>query len=231
MESASVTFDQAAEQYDLQLQQGLDLSGENPDYFVQGRVDFVARELTKLKLPAHSILDFGSGVGNAALALRDSFSAEEVIGLDCSEESIHKARQRYPEKPFEWCSEARPNFVRRFDLAYTSGVFHHIAPGERQAHLEDIYGWLKPGGIFAFFENNPWNPGTRWVMSRIPFDRDAICLSMIESKNRLRSAGFRILQSKSLFYFPRMLSPLRPLEGILQHIPLGAQYVVLATRD
>lgn len=41
---------------------------------------------------------------------------------------------------------------------------------------------LRPGGVFAFWEINPWNPGTRHVMSRIPFDRDAIMLTPPEAR-------------------------------------------------
>ena len=36
---------------------------------------------------------------------------------------------------------------------------------------------LLTGGVLALFENNPWNPGTRLVMKRIPFDRNAQTIS------------------------------------------------------
>jgi hypothetical protein len=67
-------------------------------------------------------------------------------------------------------------------------------------------------------------------MSRIPFDRDAICLSPIEARRRLRAAGFQVLQTRYLFFFPRKLSLLRPVERHLARLQLGAQYVVLARR-
>jgi len=60
--------------------------------------------------------------------------------------------------------------------------------------LKNILGALKPGGLFAFWENNPWNPGTRIVMSRIPFDRDAEIISPPAAKRLLRRAGFSILE-------------------------------------
>jgi len=44
------------------------------------------------------------------------------------------------------------------DLAYCNGVFHHIAPDARPEALAMIRDALKPGGLFAFWENNAWNP-------------------------------------------------------------------------
>jgi hypothetical protein len=40
-------------------------------------------------------------------------------------------------------------------------------------------------------ENNPWNPGTRYVMSRIPFDRDAIPLTPSAARHLLKRAALR----------------------------------------
>jgi hypothetical protein len=89
---------------------------------------------------------------------------------------------------------------------------------------------LKPGGLFALFENNPWNPGTRYVMSKIPFDRDAVMLRASETSRRLVDGGFEILTVDFLFVFPALLRWLRPLERHLASVPLGAQYLVLGRR-
>lgn len=89
---------------------------------------------------------------------------------------------------------------------------------------------LRPGGYFAFWENNPWNPGTVAIMRRIPFDRDAIMISPTEARRLLGAAGFEVVSVDSLFYFPRMLSWLRPLEPALSRLPLGGQYLALARR-
>ena len=69
------------------------------------------------------------------------------------------------------------------------------------------------------------------VMSRIPFDRDAIPLSLPVAKRLLRAAGFtKPAEGWSLFYFPRALGFLRFTESALAGLPLGAQYCVLATK-
>ncbi len=86
-------------------------------------------------------------------------------------------------------------------------------------------------GCLRFFENNPLNPGTRYVMSRIPFDRDAITLTPWNARALLRSAGFDILGTDYLFYFPKVLSALRKVEPLLAKLPFGAQYLVLCRKS
>ena len=93
-----------------------------------------------------------------------------------------------------------------------------------------VFRRLRPGGLFALWENNPWNPGTRYVMSRIPFDRDAVPLAPPEARRLVRACGFEVLRTDFLFLFPRALRLMRPLEARLSRLPLGAQYQVLCRR-
>ncbi len=118
-----------------------------------------------------------------------------------------------------------------FDLAYCNGVFHHIAPGQRLEALALIHGALCAGGLFSFWENNPWSPATRYVMSRCAFDRDAILLSPPEARALLRRGGFQILRTDFRFIFPRVLRAFRPIEDALYRLPLGAQYQVLCRAE
>ena len=116
------------------------------------------------------------------------------------------------------------------DLVYCNGVFHHIPPKNRPAALSYIASSLRPGGVFALWENNPWNPGARMVMHRIPFDRDAILVWPRQARCLVRDAGLRYLRTEYRFVFPHMLRALRPLEDSVASLPLGAQYCVLSER-
>ena len=89
---------------------------------------------------------------------------------------------------------------------------------------------LRPNGFFALWENNPWNPGARLVMSRIPFDRDAIMLSAREARKLITAAGLQVIRTDYRFIFPRFLSALRPIEELAVRLPLGAQYQVLCQK-
>lgn len=220
-------FDRSAE-YAAMLERGLRLSGEGRDFFMQGRVGALCAELTA---PPRCILDFGCGTGETAAYLARRFPQAEVQGLDTAENAIAFATRAHGSERVRFARAAALDAVGAFDLVYANGVFHHIPPARREAALRSIHRALVPGGRFAFFENNPWNPGARWVMRRIPFDRDAIPIAPPEARRLLASGGFReIAAPRFLFWFPRFLAPLRRLEPALVRVPLGAQYFFLATR-
>jgi SAM-dependent methyltransferase len=227
---SSPEFNAFAENYDAALQRGISLSGENKDYFIAGRVRWLRRRLAHLgKLPASPvILDYGCGTGSAFPQLREVFSASRVVGVDVSTVEVDIARKNHP-----WAAVYTPDDLPadvKADIVYCNGTFHHIPLAQRSAAMKLVFDHLRPGGFFGLWENNPWNPGTRWVMSRIPFDRDAITLSAAETRGLVRAAGFEVVRTDFLFIFPRFLSPLRKMESALSRLPLGAQYQVLCVR-
>ncbi len=116
-------------------------------------------------------------------------------------------------------------------MVYCNGVFHHIPPAQRAQTVNYIWHSLRPGGLFALWENNPWNPGTRYVMSKIPFDHDAITLVPPEARDLLRQGGFEIIRTDFLFLFPKPLKSLRWIEPWLRAMPLGGQYQVLCRKS
>ena len=220
-------FDRFAHSYDEDLAKSLAVTGESREFYAQKRIDWTAECLERLGHPVRRILDYGCGDGANVPMLGARFNAEHVLGVDVSAESIAVARQsnRSPRLQFLCTDEWTPDGT--VDLAFTNGVFHHIPPAEREACLEGIRRSLRHGGLFAFWENNPWNPGTQFVMSRCAFDEHAIKISPRYAKQLLSRAGFKILRTDSLFYFPRQLSFLRPAESWLRPLPLGGQYMVL----
>jgi len=218
--------------YDSDLNQGISLSGEGKDFFASGRLEQVAHRLSSHKIPAPiRILDYGCGPGNATLALSERWPQATVIGVDTSESLISVARANAADSP--QCRFYTPDTLppdQSFDLVYCNGVFHHIPVAEREDVLSWIHDRMAPGAVFALWENNSWNPGTRWVMRRIPFDRDAILLSPRYAVRMLRKAGYEIMSYDFAFIFPKFLKALRPLERVLCKLPLGAQYQVVCRK-
>jgi SAM-dependent methyltransferase len=224
-------FDAVATSYEAALQQGLCLSGEGPDYFAERRIAWTRRLLEGSTI--RSALDFGCGVGLAAPRLAEHFQPATVWGFDPSTAAIARAERDHRNcstTRFEFLSDGSALPAGEIDLAYCNGVFHHIPPADRLAALATIRRALRPGGWLALWENNPWNPGTRWVMRRIPFDRDAIVLSPPQTRRMLRAAGFHVIRTDAWFLFPRALSWLRPIESLVHRLPVGGQYVVLARK-
>lgn len=223
-------FDDFAEDYDEVLDKALSASGENRYYFLHGRIRWLVSCLQRLQEHPRIVLDYGCGTGAASSLFINLLDAEFVTGVDVSPKSLAVARQTFgsPRTQFLLFDQYQPR--EQVDLVYCNGVFHHIPPRERGAALDYIYRSLRPGGLFAFWENNPWNPGTRYVMARCPFDDEAITLSVREARRLLRTIRFHILRTDFLFVFPRRLKWLRALEPFITGLPLGGQYQVLCRK-
>jgi len=227
---AKPAFDAYASDYDAALAEGLSVSGESKDYFAQGRIEHLSGRLRGLQFLPRSILDFGCGTGTNVNFLLGLEGVTSLLGVDVWESSLKVARKTIPDHraSFSLMDQYRPD--GRMDLVFTNGVFHHIPPPERAGAMDYIFRALRPGGVLVFCENNPWNPGTRYVMSRIPFDRDAITLSAVEAKGLIRTCGLDVLSTDFLFIFPKTLGFLRNLERHLVRYPIGAQYQVLCRK-
>jgi SAM-dependent methyltransferase len=218
-------FDRYATSYDTALSHALTVSGESKEYFARARIIYLKGCLDTLNIPVKSVLDFGCGVGSGSKLLGELLGATHVLGVDVSARSIEAARQSNPDARFLTLDEYMPS--AEADLVFCNGVFHHIPPRERLDAIGVVFRALRREGLFAFWENNPWNPGARYVMSRCEFDRDAAMLSAPQAQRLLRDGGFEIVQTNYLFIFPRLLRVLRGCELQLSRWPLGAQYQVL----
>ncbi|HWX40850.1 MAG TPA: class I SAM-dependent methyltransferase [Blastocatellia bacterium] len=223
-------FDAYAADYDAALHQGLAATGEDKDYFASGRIAWLGHCLKRLRDAPRSAMDFGCGTGSATPFLFEHIGVESVLGLDVSPASVETAQKTHTSDAATFLLFDQYDPAAQIDLAFSNGVFHHIVPNERPQAVDYLYRSLRAGGLLAVWENNPWNPGTRYVMSRIPFDRDAITLTAGEARALLRAGGFEILRTDFLFIFPRALGMLRGLERFVTRLPLGGQYQILCRK-
>ncbi len=223
-------FDSYSHDYDTALHQGISVSGENKDYFARGRIAWLRKCLRQLGYPARKILDFGCGTGSATPFFQEYFQPEQFVGIDVSEKSIEIASRKYGSNKIHFYLIDELNEQNTFDMVFCNGVFHHIPLAKRQEAVRKIFQLLKPGGYLAFWENNPWNPGTRYIMSRIPFDRDAITLSKSNAKELLSKSGFDIISTNFLFIFPHVFRIFRKFEILFRRLPIGAQYQILCRK-
>ncbi len=229
-DSRSREFDRYSADYDRALNQGISVSGENKEYFASGRVRWLRRRLAECSMSPETVLDFGCGVGTSCRYLLEIESVRSLVGVDVSSECLKEAARAYAgtRARFHTADDRAPG--TDVDLAFCNGVFHHIPVERRSAAVKYVRDALRPGGVFALWENNPWSPGARYVMNRIPFDWDAVPLSAPAASQMLVAGGFEILTVDFLFIFPRIVRGLRPLERFVTRLPLGAQYLVLARK-
>jgi SAM-dependent methyltransferase len=224
------SFDAYAQDYEGALNRGLSLTGESRDFYALRRVEITRECSERIGLSAKAVGDYGCGTGDTLPILRDVLGAVRLVGLDPSTASLAEARRRHAASSVEWSTPDAAETAamqNQLDAVYCNGVFHHIPPPLRLEAARQIMHLLRPGGCWFFWENNPFNPGTRWVMSRIPFDRDAITLRPGEARRLGEDVGGKWMQTTFHFYFPNALKACRGAERWLRRLPLGGQYLVV----
>jgi len=212
-------FDKYAESYSSDLKNSIPAGFRTIEYFSTYKVELAKRLAGKT--PSR-ILDFGCGIGQCSLHLVGHFTQSEVVGFDVSEDSLKIARPRIPQANFtsDWDQVA----TQKYDLIFTSNVFHHIDPDEHLLWLGRLKAVLNPGGSLVIFEHNPINPLTRMVFKRCIFDQDATMIGQAKFLELAEKVGFLHRTSKYTLFFPGSLKFLAPLEKFLGWLPLGAQY-------
>jgi SAM-dependent methyltransferase len=221
-------FDRYAQDYDLLLDDAISVSGETKDYFARARISLLSKGFGSVAIRVESVLDFGCGIGSATPHFFECLPVKRVLGVDLSGEMIDTANRIYGSDRAKFISLAEYQPREEFDLVFCNGVFHHIPKAERAAALNVIRRSLQAQGVFSFWENNPWNPGARYIMKKCAFDKDAETISPPKARRMLTRAGFHIINTRYHFVFPRVLRALRATEPLLAALPIGAQYHVLS---
>jgi SAM-dependent methyltransferase len=224
-------FDRTAREYERLFERWLRIAGASREHFARSRLNWLARLLREREIAPRRVMDFGCGTGMSLGLLADILEAEQVIGLDTSEESLAVARESAGSRCVELATPAKHLPQQNLDLVFCNGVFHHIPVAERVTVVNYIHRCLRPGGIFALWENNPWNPVHTFAMKHSEIDKNAIPLSPPESRRLVSLERFQVIRTDYLFFLPGPFRWLRSLEKWLIKVPLGAQYQVFARKN
>lgn len=225
-----MSLDGYALTYDQALSRGVSLSGEAPEWFARQRLLIVKAYLEQHSRRPQNILEFGCGTGNHIPLFRRTFEPNRIIGVDISRPSLRVAQIRHGAEDLTLTHPWEFDQPGTMDLIYVNGVFHHIPAVEHEGWLQFLMRALAPGGMLALFDNNPYSLAARLVMRLIPFDRDAVMVNPYRFKRLIHNTGFDATELSFHFLFPRCLRPLRRVEPMLQKLPLGAQYVLFASK-
>ena len=224
-------FDRYSSVYTQEIEKSVGFIGHDHTFFLQVKADLLIN-LIERRLGAASdvrVLDVGCGIGTLDQILIEEVSS--LDGVDTSGESILRAKQGIEQATFQhYDGEILPYEDNRFDLVFTVCVIHHVKQTQWQSFVSEMARVSCPGGIVVIVEHNPFNPLTRLVVNRCPFDDDAILLPANKSRRLLLNAGLYPIEQKYFMFLPFRHTIVRAIEKSLVWLPLGAQYYVAATK-
>ncbi len=169
------------------------------------------------------LLDVGCGIGLTDALLADRVG--ELHGIDISQKSLETARENVPNASYKhFDGKVIPFDDDSFDCIIAICVMHHVPPAQLPAFCAEMVRVLKDDGMIFVLEHNPFNPATRMVVARCPFDEDAVLLSRGQVHALFAGARAERAGGGYIIFSPVRHHVIDRLESSLSWLPLGAQY-------
>ena len=169
------------------------------------------------------------GCGKADLLRLGAASFAKAMGCDVSREMMGEGTGL--ELRLQTNPTVLPFDDASADFVTAVCVYHHVPLSARAALTAEIRRILKPGGVSAIIEHNPWNPATQIIVRRTPVDADAILLRMSETASLMKAASLRVLHREFFLYLPQNLYYKAAwMESLGRRVPFGGQYAVFGQK-
>lgn len=227
-----VDFNRYRDTYREDIKKAVSFTGLDVDFFTEVKANRLLHIAEKfLGDPGRlRVLDVGCGIG-----MTDNFLAphfEEMHGVDVAGDLIEKAAQINPSVYYhEYDGDVLPFSDASFDLVFAICVMHHLPHDVWMLFLKELKRVTKKGCLTVIFEHNPFNPITRLVVSRTPFDADALLITRKKMKDLLVGSGLEVVEQKYMLFFPFRRPLFASIEKNIGWLPLGAQYYVAGRKD
>ena len=221
-------FDQFSDGYEDTVEQSVSFSGLKHDFFLEAKAHLLARVLAERFASPRtiSVLDVGCGVGLFHPWLQPLVG--QITGADPSGESIERAQLANPTVAYSVQDGRAMDYAAgSFDVALAVTALHHVPPQDWAAFVTEMRRVVRPGGLVAIIEHNPWNPLTRLAVARCPLDENAVLLSAGRAAKLLQGAGCRNRANHHFLLLPSSSSFVRTIENYSARLPLGAQYLAI----
>jgi SAM-dependent methyltransferase len=144
-------FDRFADEYDAQHRANIAITGESPEFFAEYKIRAFARQARERGIAPASIIDFGSGTGNAVPYFRRYLPQAALTSADVSQRSLELAESRFPgaARQLRIDNDRIPAEDASFDTAFSACVFHHIEHEQHLLWLCELHRVVRPGGMLA----------------------------------------------------------------------------------
>jgi SAM-dependent methyltransferase len=220
-------FDEYADNYGNKVAEAISFSGCSHDFFTELKAnDILGTAAAKIgPLNELTLLDVGCGIGETDRYLIPH--VKTVHGVDVSEDSVTRAKVVNPAGSYQaYAGDRLPLADGSVDMAFAICVMHHVPPPQWASLVAEMRRVVRPGGLVAIYEHNPFNPFTRMVVNRCEFDRDAVLLSRRRTQRLICDAGMDVVSARDILFFPFRGRLFRLVEHSLGWMPMGAQYMV-----
>ena len=219
-------FDQFSKHHNLFSDKAIRITGYDTKNLVDAKLKKLKFLYPALTKKSFQFLDYGCGIGNLYGSVVTFFPQAVYTGVDSSKKSIHEARARFLNSPdFQELNSSQWK-NNKYDLIFSSGVFHHISHQEHGPLIKHLSTLLTSNGKIVIWEHNPINPFTQKIVKECIFDKDAVLVQAKEIKQRLKEASLVKVQIIYTTFFPKLLSGLNVFDPMLSWLPLGGQYLV-----
>lgn len=218
-------FDRYRESYDHAVNRAIAFSGQKVEAFTRAKAQDLLRTITShFNSPSQlKLLDVGCGIGNYHPFLAPVVGT--VSGVDVSSACIAKAQQRNPTVSYSvYDGDRLPYPDGKFDVTFCVCVVHHVPPDRWQPFVNEMRRVTRASGLIVVYEHNPKHPLTRKVVHDCEFDRDAVLLSMAQTRQLLTNAGCSDVATSSILTLPPLGGFVEKLDGLFGRLPFGSQY-------
>ena len=218
-------FDRYRESYNHAVNRAIAFSGQKVELFTRAKAHDLLRTIALHfnTTDGLNLLDVGCGIGNYHPFLTPVVGT--VSGADVSRACIAKAQERNPGVSYSaYDGDHLPYPDGKFDVAFCVCVLHHVPPDRWQHFVNEMRRVTRAGGLIVVYEHNPMHPLTRKVVHDCEFDRDAVLLTMAQSRALLEGACCADVTTRSILTLPPMGGFVGRLDTLFARLPFGSQY-------
>lgn len=222
-------FDALRDRYDDEITKSIEFAGQEHDFYLRIKANHLVDLTCKTFGSENKIKALDVGCGNGSMHGLMKNDHLDLYGCDPASTVVEKARQLNPWANYTASDgETLPYSDNYFDIAFAVCVMHHVPPQNWTAFLTEMQRVVRPGGLLAIYEHNPFNPLTQYIVKSCPIDEHAVLLKSRQLKKLQKEVKLKNIRNEYIIFFPFKHKMFRLFERGLTWLPLGAQYVTYA---